>query len=203
VQRLWTLQEALLSNQLFCKVSGGLLDYREFFVSDVIALAAESIVARKPLGWLGSPMMMPLSRQTGDDEDAVLMNKPSVDLVAGHLSKRTSSRKADEVLAIASFIGLDASYNGGRVPVDIIFLDGKKVTLPGFVWAPAVHKTPDGAGDEELVGWVASEEVDEDLFVLFDGHLDPEIEAGVIPSYDVLVIPRSLREADFLPLAGR
>ncbi|KAI9869777.1 MAG: hypothetical protein M1830_005100, partial [Pleopsidium flavum] len=217
IQRLWTLQEALLTNQLFFKVSGGLLDYREFFVSDVIALAAESIVARKPLGCFGSPMMMPPTVKTHLEQKS-----------RRGLSHRKLHRPGRECLC--PFHGTErmrkflTDYNGGKVPVDIIILDGKKLILPGFAWAPAgfikrqmgleTKGSSEGlwarVTDNGLLGsyyclllqWdkvdgvtprdyrLASEEADEDLVVLFDGHLEPETEAGVIPSYDVLVIPR-------------
>jgi hypothetical protein len=78
---------------------------------------------------------------------------PSLDDVALHLAKRTSSRQADETLAIAGLFGLDASeyvpldadqrmakflseYNGGQVPYDILFLDGPKLPVESYTWAP-------------------------------------------------------------------
>jgi hypothetical protein len=53
VQRLWTLKEALLSQQLLFRVSNGLIDFRYFFTDEVLQTRFNDPVAAKLLGWFG------------------------------------------------------------------------------------------------------------------------------------------------------
>lgn len=154
VQRLWTLQEALLSRQLFFRISDGLIDARYFFTDDVIAFRFKDPVATKLLGWLGQMMVIPAARNAqAAGLSQLSIPQPSLDDVALHLAKRTSSRQSDETLAIAGLFDQDASayislspdqrmakflaeHNNGKVPYDILFLDGPKLPIENFTWAP-------------------------------------------------------------------
>jgi hypothetical protein len=154
VQRLWTLQEALLSRRLLFRVGDGLIDFRYFFTDEVLALRLSDPVASKLLGWFGQMMIAPVIRSAQAASSTPLpLPPPSLDNVALHLAKRTSSRQADETLAIAGLFGLDASayvpldtdqrmakflieHNGGKAPYDILFLDGPKLPIENFTWAP-------------------------------------------------------------------
>lgn len=154
VQRLWTLQEALLSRQLLFRVGDGLIDFRYFFTDEVLALQWSDSVTSKLLGWFGQLMITPVIRSAQAASSTPLsLPPPSLDDVALHLAKRTSSKQADETLAIAGLFGQDAgayvpldpdqrmvkfltNYNGGKVPYDILFLDGPKLLIEGYTWAP-------------------------------------------------------------------
>jgi hypothetical protein len=154
VQRLWTLQEALLSRQLLFRVGDGLIDFRYFFTDEVLAFRLNDSVSSKLLGWFGQLMISPVIRSAQTASSTTLsLPPPSLDDVALHLAKRTSSKQADETLAIAGLFGQDASayvpldpdqrmakfltdHNGGKVPYDILFLDGPKLPVEGYTWAP-------------------------------------------------------------------
>jgi hypothetical protein len=154
VQRLWTLQEALLCRQLLFRVRDGLIDFRYFFTDEVLASRLSDPVVSKLLGWFGQMMRAPIIRSVQAASSVPLeLPPPSLDDVALHLAKRTSSRQADETLAIAGLFGQDASeyvpldadqrmakflseYNGGQVPYDILFLDGPKLPVESYTWAP-------------------------------------------------------------------
>jgi hypothetical protein len=154
VQRLWTLNEALLSQQLFFRVADGLIDFRYFFADEVLQMRLWDPVAAKLLGWFGQMMIGPVlrsaARAAGSTE-----TKPSytLDDVVLHLAKRTSSRPTDEIFAMSGLFGLDPGkywslhpdqrmarflneYNGSRVPYDILFLDGPKLPVENYTWAP-------------------------------------------------------------------
>jgi hypothetical protein len=154
VQRLWTLPEALLSRQLLFRARDRLVDFRHFFTDEVVTLRLSDHVASKLLGWIGQLMIGPFTRSAQAATSASLSLPPhSLDDVALHLAKRTSSRQADETLAIAGLFGQDASayvpldpdqrmakflteHNGAKVPYDILFLDGPKLPIEGYTWAP-------------------------------------------------------------------
>jgi hypothetical protein len=111
-------------------------------------------VGSKLLGWFGQMMRAPIIRSVQAASSVPLeLPPPSLDDVALHLAKRTSSRQEDETLAIAGLFGLDASeyvpldanqrmakflseYNRGQVPYDILFLDGPKLPVESYTWAP-------------------------------------------------------------------
>lgn len=154
VQRLWTLKEALLSQQLLFRVSNGLIDFRYFFTDEVLQTRFNDPVAAKLLGWFGQmmigPMLRSAARVAGSTE-----TRPSytLDDVVLHLAKRTSSRPTDEIFAIAGLFGLNpdeywslepdrrmarflTEYNESRVPYDILFLDGPKLPVENYTWAP-------------------------------------------------------------------
>jgi Heterokaryon incompatibility protein (HET) len=154
VQRLWTLPEALLSRQLLFRASDRLIDFRYFFTDEVVKLRLNDVVASKLLGWIGQLMIGPFIRSAQAATSSSLSLPPhSLDDIVLHLSKRTSSRQEDETLAIAGLFGQDASeyipldpdqrmakflteHNGGKVPYDILFLDGPKLPIENYTWAP-------------------------------------------------------------------
>jgi len=123
-------------------------------MDDMSALRLSDPVMSKLMGWFGQMMMAPIIRSAQAASLTPLsLPPPSLDDVALHLAKRTSSRQADETLAIAGLFGLDASeyvsldadqrmakflteHNGGKVPYDILFLDGPKLLIEGYTWAP-------------------------------------------------------------------
>ena len=154
VRRMWTLPEALLSRQLFFRLSDGIVDCRNFFrAADVVGNTFSDPVSATLLAWLTQLIAIPLLRSAVRLGALTEMRPPSLDDVALHLAKRTSSRIEDEILAVAALFDLDvrpylqqdrnermanflAEYNGGKVPSDIIFLDGFKLPFEGFGWAP-------------------------------------------------------------------
>ena len=105
------------------------------------------------LAWLTQLVAIPWSRSAARLGASTEMPPLSLDDVALHLAHRTSSRIGDEILAVAAVFDVDvrpylqqdpnermasflAEYNGGKVPSDIIFLDGFKLPFEGFGWAP-------------------------------------------------------------------
>jgi len=141
VQRLWPLQEMLLGEQMVFRISDGFMDYREFATDEAVSLAQKDVVATELLGWFAQALIFKLTKTV------------SLEAIIWHLSRRTSSRRPDETLAIAGLFGLDASeyvdldpaermfkflieHNGCTVPSDIIFLLGDKLEGPGRCWAP-------------------------------------------------------------------
>lgn len=154
VQRLWTLKEALLARQLLFRVSNGLIDFRYFFTDEVLQTRFSDPIAAKLLGWFGQMMIGPMLRSAARAAgSAETQTSYTLDDVVLHLAKRTSSRPTDEIFAIAGLFGLDpnaywslapdqrmarflSEYNESRVPYDILFLDGPKLPVENYTWAP-------------------------------------------------------------------
>lgn len=152
MQRLWTLQEAVLARQLVFQFADGLVEIEELLPSldnmlDVITynLAAEvnRLIKRRELPKYAE------------------WSKPGFGLgdVARSLGWRTSSKLADETLAVSSLLNVDALQLADlpaekrmstmlmklqNVPADIIFLAGRKLTDSGFRWAPETLMTRGG-----------------------------------------------------------
>ncbi|SJL00896.1 uncharacterized protein ARMOST_04210 [Armillaria ostoyae] len=153
MQRLWTLQEALLAQKMFFELA----DSRLVSLEELIPWGEESCTM-DGLKWLLLREMAPIvifSQATPTEPvNHLFLHKTSFDLgTIGHaLVKRTTSRKEDETLAIASLLGvdvsklLDVSTHEERmkilllelrfIPSGIIFSTGEKLTEPGFRWAP-------------------------------------------------------------------
>jgi len=145
VQRLWTLQEMMVARELVFQISNAMLDYQELFTEDIVNLSGRDPLTTELFGWLATLLMNSSS-----------LNRPRIvdlDMIIWHLSRRTSSRESDEILAIAGLFGLDASdyvpldaeermfkflkeHAETRVPTDLIFLPGDKLSRPGHRWAP-------------------------------------------------------------------
>ncbi|MCJ1279354.1 hypothetical protein MMC21_007178 [Puttea exsequens] len=154
VRRMWTLPEALLSRQLFFRIGDGLMDYRVFFRADnLVARTFSDPVGALLLAWFTRMLVIPVSRNALRLGASAELPQPSVDDVALHLAKRWSSRPEDETLAVAALFNLNVrpylaldpdnrmamfltEHNGGKVPSDILFLDGKKLPFEGYGWAP-------------------------------------------------------------------
>ena len=155
VQRLWPLQEMMLADELVFRLADGLLDHRELFSEDIVSLSGRDPVITELFGWFAS----------------LLMNKTTkiiyLDMIVWHLSRRMSSRKSDEILAIAGLFGLDASeyypldaeermfkflkeHAQMRVPTDLIFLPGDKLSLPGRRWAPRNFISSERTGESQV-----------------------------------------------------
>ena len=191
VQRLWTLKEALLSQQLLFRVSDGLIDFRYFFTDKVLQMRFSDPIAVKLLGWFGQMMIGPIlrsaARAAGSTE-----TQPSytLDDVILHLAKRTSSRPTDEISAIAGLFGLDpneywsldpdqrmarflSEYNGSRVPYDILFLDGPKLPVENYTWAPRTFM---------------NRQMNLELKGTAEGNLGVVTEQGLLGQYYALVL---------------
>jgi hypothetical protein len=97
--------------------------------------------------WLQKLLGVPIARHKGKEEVFLLD-----DLIL-HLANRTSSRPEDEILAIAALFGLDVGqyvdldpeermikflieHNESKVRYDILFVQGEKLLIQGFSWAP-------------------------------------------------------------------
>jgi hypothetical protein len=191
VQRLWTLKEALLSQQLLFRVSDGLIDFRYFFTDEVLQMRFSDPVATKLLGWFGQmmigPMLRSAARVTGSTET---QSSYTLDDVVLHLAKRTSTRPADEIFAIAGLFNLDpneywslnpdqrmarflSEYNRSRVPYDILFLDGPKLPVENYTWAPRTFM---------------SRQMNLELKGTTEGNLSVVTEQGLLGQYYALVL---------------
>ncbi|EMD40983.1 hypothetical protein CERSUDRAFT_80629 [Gelatoporia subvermispora B] len=144
MQRLWTLQEAVLAPQLIFQFSDGLLAFLDLLqpgMDFTLPVATELICA------------------FGDM--VILLTTPSwrssyvrLRAVTNALCGRLTSKLSDETLAISSLLGIDsyalASTDSmsermkmlllqhGEIPADMPFINrGSRLTEPGFRWAPA------------------------------------------------------------------
>ena len=154
VQRLWPLQEMMVAAELVFQLADGLLDHRELFSADIVSVSGQEPLTTELFGWFAS----------------LLMNKTTtivhLDMIVWHLSRRMSSRASDEILTIAGLFGLDASeyypldaeermfkflkeHAQTRVPTDLIFLPGDKLSRPGRRWAPRNFISSEQAGNRK------------------------------------------------------
>lgn len=137
MRRLWTLQEAILARELVVRFRGSSISVHKL-IPKIVDL---------PLNPLLTSLTSGIHRLTkkGDNQTLTL----------GHVSRavrwRTTSRMADETLAIASLLDVDTAVLLDTVPEDrikelllmvknvplnVLFLNGEKSTTPGFRWAP-------------------------------------------------------------------
>lgn len=145
MQRLWTLQEALLSRSLVFQFHQRFVSAEEIVKSIVVAFRKDF---NPVTGVLGNSFMSLLKLRS-------TVPAASTGLRLGHvyrmLSFRTSSRTSDEVLAIAGLFNVDTlSFHkldaGERMrnfwtslrllPSDIIFANRVRMSETGFRWAP-------------------------------------------------------------------
>lgn len=145
MQRLWTLQEAVLSKELY------------FSLSDNLLPLSQLLDSAKDL-WL-------LRHTTELAMELVRLGKGRAGLysladVSRSLRWRTTNRPSDETLAIASLLGVSASIlvnlpeeermirmlqEIGRFPRNILYLHARKLQVPGFRWAPASFMSAHGS----------------------------------------------------------
>ncbi|KAK7692575.1 hypothetical protein QCA50_004205 [Cerrena zonata] len=140
MQRLWTLQEALLAQHLVFEFQDGFESIKELiptgddvFDSVILHLSSE-VVQLIQYRW-------PLDEKRGF----------SLVDIASHLIWRSTSKAGDETLAIAGLVGVDVAelvqlppeermkvflLRVGTLPANIVFLTGLKQTERGFRWAP-------------------------------------------------------------------
>jgi len=160
MQRLWTLQEALLARKLY------------FAFSDCIVSADElctiSSRTNRAQEHLPHPLLTPLDREihrlgsflraqhSDADVDPTASDKPRAPMTVAQISSslqwRSTSRSEDETLAIAGLVDIDAReltnidipneriktllLHAMHMPPDIIFYSLNKLDAPGFRWAP-------------------------------------------------------------------
>jgi len=139
MQRLWTLQEAVLAKKLVFEFADGFLPINEllpvgegFFEALLMGLASEIYRLVKY-----RQALQPGSFGIAD--------------VSNALSNRTSSRIEDETLAISGLLDVDAFelvnlspeqrmktflLRVEKLPPSIIFMSGARLDQPGFRWAP-------------------------------------------------------------------
>ncbi|PCH44974.1 hypothetical protein WOLCODRAFT_139356 [Wolfiporia cocos MD-104 SS10] len=139
MQRLWTLQEAILSRKLVFEFAERTVSVEELIPRD------ERDLLDVVLTQLASELWRLYKRRfTG--------GKLGIGDVASFLRTRTTSRLEDETLAISSLLDVDAYELAGlphekrmmtmlarlrNIPANIIFLSGSKLSEQGFRWAPA------------------------------------------------------------------
>ncbi|EMD41760.1 hypothetical protein CERSUDRAFT_110334 [Gelatoporia subvermispora B] len=141
MQRVWTLQEALLAKKLAFEFSDGLLTIDELLPQ-----------GRDTLDFLKVTLVIEIMRLLKRQEYGQLGESFGLGDVARSLRWRTTSRLSDETLAISSLLDVDAYelaglpanermkallLRVGKVASNIIFLSGPKIDSPGFQWAPA------------------------------------------------------------------
>ncbi|KAI6131850.1 hypothetical protein EV401DRAFT_318943 [Pisolithus croceorrhizus] len=144
MQRLWTLQEALLAKKLvflFCDGTVTIDDLlptrRDFDVMDTLLISLAAEVFR----------LMKYRRYSFSMDDGFTIAD-----VTTCLRHRTTSKAEDETLAISGLLNVNTAelvnlapqqrmksllLAVGRIPREIIFLTGKKLSDFGFSWAPS------------------------------------------------------------------
>ncbi|KAI5837084.1 hypothetical protein DFP73DRAFT_569367 [Morchella snyderi] len=146
MQRLWTLQEAMLAQKLIFEFSDGLL-------------AADKLIPSGEDNF--NPVLMDLAIELHRLIQTRLYSSLtsdyySAELCLGDVSRalkfRTSSRLEDETLAISGLLNIDAFelvnlcperrmetflLRIQKLPANVIFISGAKLRRPGFRWASA------------------------------------------------------------------
>lgn len=140
LQRLWTLPEMVLAPKLVLRLADGMFDINE------IETAGQHNTPTDPTlsvlyTWIQSHWKL-----KGDSQI-------NLDLIIWLLSRRTSSKKSDETLALAGLFDIEThyyaslnseermarffmEYHNGTIPRDIITLKSEKLTRYGWRWAP-------------------------------------------------------------------
>lgn len=137
MRRLWTLQEGILATELVVRFAGSSIP-----VHDLIPRMAD--LHKNPLLTSLASGIYRLSKK-GDNQKFTLGD------VSRAVRWRTTTRMADETLAIASLLDVDTTVLLDTppaerikelllmvkyVPPNILFLSGEKSTTLGFRWAP-------------------------------------------------------------------
>ncbi|EMD30863.1 hypothetical protein CERSUDRAFT_100910 [Gelatoporia subvermispora B] len=145
MQRLWTLQEAVLADTLLFELSGGFV-------------AVEGLLPTSPfemldpaLGSLSALMYRLLLRKDAEVDLESGLPKIRLGHVPNCLEWRTTSRAEDETLGISSLVHVDAYelvnlppqrrmmtllLRVGKVPSMVAFMTSPKLDILGFRWAP-------------------------------------------------------------------
>ncbi|KZT11002.1 uncharacterized protein LAESUDRAFT_360461 [Laetiporus sulphureus 93-53] len=145
VQRLWTLQEALLARELKFLFGGCVVDFKDF-----LKAGNDDDTNLDPVQ---TPLLLEVARLWSQRKRIQKDFKLSLSEVVQSLQRRTSSKIEDEPLAIASLLGVNVKkivdtprsermkallLDLQTIPSSIIFIhDGEKLKNPGFGWAPA------------------------------------------------------------------
>ncbi|KAI9639989.1 hypothetical protein NHQ30_011548 [Ciborinia camelliae] len=137
MRRLWTLQEAVLASELVFRFMDASLS-----IHDLIPKMAEL---------LQNPLLTSLSSSIHRLTKRSNAHVFTLGDVSHSLRWRTTTRMADETLAIASLLGVDTAVLLGtkseeriqklllmvkNIPLNVLFLSGEKSTAIGFQWAP-------------------------------------------------------------------
>ncbi|OCH92299.1 hypothetical protein OBBRIDRAFT_460938 [Obba rivulosa] len=146
MQRLWTLQEALLAPNLIFEFSDGLVSIQDLLPANPYNAAN---IVRCALG-SDISSLMGKHAQSGNSPSRAFKALPLSD-VANSMEWRTTSKLEDETLAIASLLGIDAGelvnlppekrmmtllLKLRNLPPNIVFMSGPKLSNDGFGWAP-------------------------------------------------------------------
>lgn len=137
MQRLWTLQEAVLAKELVFEFDGGLITFMDLVPRGYLVTTVQAYLVRD------------IYRVTKGLFDSVPYTLADV---AKSLKARSTSRAEDETLAVASLLGVEALglvdlspdhrmvallCGVHNLPANILLLRGPKLDIPNFHWAPA------------------------------------------------------------------
>ncbi|KAI1469339.1 uncharacterized protein F4812DRAFT_325956 [Daldinia caldariorum] len=146
MQRLWTLQEAVLSKALYLNFADAQTPLNGLIPSTSVMLLSSHL----------TDLAGGLFRLTKKSAHGVY----SVGDIARSLRWRTTNRPSDETLAIASLLGVQPSIlvnikselrmirliqELGSIPSNVLFLKGSKLQVPGFRWLPSSFMAAQGA----------------------------------------------------------
>jgi len=216
MQRLWTLQEAILAQKLVFEFSDGLVALEEL-------LLTKEKIFNPLLAYLGGELFRLTKHQ-------LRPGSLNISDVAHALRWRTTSKESDETLAISGLFNLDAFELANLPPDqrmqtfllhiqnlhnDIIFLPGVKLNKEGFRWAPKtlMQNGRLGFGEYKALctstglmaeyyaicfpetvingedGWCIHDLTTQRFYTVIDQWLGPDaIEAGYATSYSCNVI---------------
>lgn len=143
MQRLWTFQESFLARELhFEMANDALLPHDQDFPPSTVI---------PPLQVVHTAFTQHLHSIRPDKSLAKREPRTNLGEVAAALSWRSTSRRSDEVLAVAALFNVDSKELARfppeqrmkefylmvcKLPHDIIFFDGDKLLTPPFRWAP-------------------------------------------------------------------
>ncbi|OCH91924.1 hypothetical protein OBBRIDRAFT_833835 [Obba rivulosa] len=151
MQRLWTLQEAILARKLVFEFSDGIASWENLMPQgeDLLDVLKTNLAAE----------VYRLSKRRSAVEDGGELKKLNLGDVARSLRGRSTSKPEDETLAISGLLDVNASelvdlpspermvallLRVRKIASDIIFLSVPKLERPGFRWAPKTPMISDG-----------------------------------------------------------
>lgn len=185
MQRLWTLQEGVMSRSIYFLFQNGLQDIEDLDINYPAAAARSSVAGAARAFY--SNLLRP--HNLVDHVDT-----KRIGAMWKAMQWRQTSKRSDETMAIARILNVDPTELVDRndeekmtvllqclpeIPPAFIFLPGKRLTIKGFRWAPAT--------------WMGGWKID------FPDPLGLSSKPMLFPrGYDIVHAPSALTEGGFM-----